>query len=317
MVRKIYEVEYDDNLHMADAKDDPDAKRAMLFDDDNNLKGHAKLHEIDEDDLRDRFASSLTAEEGFVDHAHRSSECVGQANDETVAALIGLGTAAIAIFVVSSAPHVRNWWEKTAAPGFDAIIQRVSEGFKNVVAGVKGFLPAGDKKEPNQASSSSLQLAKSILEIDPKLVQSEVDSAFHEYREDIDSKEAQKTLVEIVMLAAMLAERIERLSNACVVSDETSIDYIGWRDTAAHITSKELIDAINLILEGDASLLDKMQLDQVEQMLGRNLYPNGSFEPIGANEMLRLLPQIRAEMDDGGRNQAGNGDDGTLPTCTV
>ena len=41
MVKKLYEVEHDDNLHMADAKGVPDGKRSLLYDDDEHLKEHA------------------------------------------------------------------------------------------------------------------------------------------------------------------------------------------------------------------------------------------------------------------------------------
>ena len=33
MAKKLFEVEYDDDLHMADAADDPDYKRGPLYDD--------------------------------------------------------------------------------------------------------------------------------------------------------------------------------------------------------------------------------------------------------------------------------------------
>ena len=56
MAKKLYEVEYDDDLHMADATDDSNYKRGLLYDDDGNLKAHAKMREVDEGELLDRYA---------------------------------------------------------------------------------------------------------------------------------------------------------------------------------------------------------------------------------------------------------------------
>lgn len=62
MVKKLYEVEHDDNLHMADAKGVPGGKRSLLYDDDEHLKEHAVLHEVSEDELEEKYRRKFEEE---------------------------------------------------------------------------------------------------------------------------------------------------------------------------------------------------------------------------------------------------------------
>ena len=74
MAKRLFEVEYDDDLHMADAADDPDYKRGLLYDDDGNLKAHAKMREISEDELRDRYAERDQYDYDYAYDGHERNE---------------------------------------------------------------------------------------------------------------------------------------------------------------------------------------------------------------------------------------------------
>ena len=74
MAKRLFEVEYDDDLHMADAADDPDYKRGLLYDDDGILKAHAKMREISEDELRDRYAERDQYDYDYAYDGHERNE---------------------------------------------------------------------------------------------------------------------------------------------------------------------------------------------------------------------------------------------------
>lgn len=298
MARKLYEVEYDDNLHMADAADDPDYKRGLLYDDDGNLKAHAKMREVDEDELRDRYA-----ERDQYGYDYDYSECEEvelTPEQQELAQLAGEALAAMLITLIAAAtPHVQRWWGETALPSIKGFFGDIADFFKG----------AGRKNRSASASAektTTLQLAEAGLQIDPKDIQAELDTAYEGYRENMSSEEAQKTLVEIAILASMLAERIKKLSNANIPDDGIAGGYLGWQDAVNRLSSQELIDGVNRILEGDVQLIDSVQIANLEIILGRSLFQNGQYAPIDAGEFrVRLMPRNNGNVQDDDTDEDG------------
>ena len=301
MARKIYEVEYDDDLHMADAADNPGYKRGLLYDDDGNLKAHAKMREVDEDELRERYS-----EQDAYSYEHDYSSIYDDEDDDDeyepllseedieLLAAIGtlLGSFAVAV-AKAAAPHVKSWWENTALPGLRDAAGNVAEFF------------TGDErhKEPKLEVSreTALRLAYATVDIEPTDLRDELSNAYEEYRTNMTSAEAQKTLMEIVVLSTMLAERISRLSNAHIDDDRLSGNYLEWQSTVAALTSDELIDGVNRILSGDVRVLDATQLASLELVLGRSVYEDGKYIPIEAQDLRdKLMPGQPDGPDDDG-----------------
>lgn len=297
MIKKLYEVEYDDNLHMADAADDPDYKRGLLYDDDGNLKAHAKMREVDEDELRDRYAERDQYDYDYeYDYERREVELTPE--QQELAQLAGEALAAMLISLIAAAsPHVRHWWETTAVPGIKGFFGNIAGFFKGI----------GKKPRNKQVERPlTLQLAEASLQIDPKAISAELDTAYEGYRENMSSEEAQKTLVEVAILASMLAERIKKLSAAKIADDGITGGYLGWQETVNRLSSQELIDGVNRILEGDVKLFDAAQIANLELILGRNLYENGQYIPIESSEFRqRLMPQINDGTQDDGSDEGG------------
>lgn len=293
MAKKLFEVEYDDDLHMADAADDPDYKRGLLYDDDGNLKAHAKMREVDEDELRDRYAERDQYDYDYAYDDYEHSEVELTPEQQELAQLAGEALAAMLLTLIAAAsPHVRHWWETTAVPGVKGFFGGIAGFFKNI----------GKKPESKQVErATTLRLAEASLQIDPKDISTELDAAFEGYRENMSSEEAQKTLVEVAILASMLAERIKKLSNAQISDEGIAGGYLGWQEAVNRLSSEELIDGVNRILEGDIQLFDSMQIANLELILGRKLYEDGQYIPIDAGEFReRLMPGgINDSPDDG------------------
>lgn len=293
MAKRLFEVEYDDDLHMADAADDPDYKRGLLYDDDGNLKAHAKMREISEDELRDRYAERDQYDYDYAYDGHERNEVELTPEQQELAQLAGEVLAAMLLTLIAAAsPHVRHWWEATAVPGL-----------KGFFGGIAGFLKNIGKKPENKQveRAMTLRLAEASLQIDPKDISAELDAAFEGYRENMSSEEAQKTFVEVAILASMLAERINKLSNARISDDGIVGGYLGWQEAVNRLSSEDLIDGVNRILEGDIQLFDRMQIASLEQVLGRKLYEDGRYIPIVASEFReRLTPGEDGDsLDDG------------------
>lgn len=237
MAKKLYEVEYDDNLHMADAADDPEYKRGLLYDDDGNLRAHAKMREVDEDELRDRYAErdQYDFDYEYDDYEQRDVELTPE--QQELAQLAGESLAAMLLTLIAAAsPHVQHWWETTAVPGIKGFFGGIVDFFKGI----------GKKPENKQMTEheTTLRLAEASLQIDPRDITAELDTAYEGYRENMSSKEAQKTLVEVAILASMLAERIKKLSNASITDSGIAGGYLGWQEAVNRLSSQELIDVV-------------------------------------------------------------------------
>ena len=104
-----YEPIIPDGLHLGSSHKEDGAVVGHLFDDDNELKGHAAWHWVDEpgpehrDTYHDEEPRPLTQEEA-----------------EAVAALAALLVLAILKTVEVTAPIVGKWWNETAAPAMKA-----------------------------------------------------------------------------------------------------------------------------------------------------------------------------------------------------
>ena len=289
MAKKLYEVEYDDDLHMADVADDPNYKRGLLCDDGGHLKGHAKMHEVNEDELRDRYVERDQCDYDYYEH----EEVELTPEQQELAQLAGEALAAMLITLIAAGtPHVQRWWVETAVPGIKGFLGGIASFFKG----------KGRKNQPAQAQTkqtSALQLAEASLQIDPRNIQTELDAAYEGYRKNMSSKEVQKTLVEVVILTSMLAERIKKLSNANITDEGIAGGYLGWQETVNRLTSQELINGINGILAGDTKLFNAVQIANLELILGRSLYENGRYMPIDSDEFCdRLMPGIGRALDD-------------------
>lgn len=280
MAKKVFEVEYDDDLHMADAADDPGYKRAMLFDDQGALKGQAKMREISEDELFDQ---------------NEDQDSSSPESDNLLAGAIGIAIGAAAVFLAPRALH----WVKSKLSSDTEPSPDEEEPVEYEVSCLENSERIAREESDNTrtsipayrltASESAMQLARISQHVDPKTIQADINTAYKSYRENISSEEAQKTLVEIVVLATLLSERIKRLSNANIIDDEINGGYLGWRKAVKQLTSRKLIGGVNQILKDDIRLLNADEIVYFEGVLGRRLYKNGRFVPIKAKELRRQL----------------------------
>lgn len=303
MVKKIFEVEYDDNLHLADASGDSAYKRGLLYDDDGNLKEHAKMREINEDELYDRGSpDGCRCQDNSCGYSLAGEGDASGLTEEDVKALVELG-ALIAGAVIVAAPHVKRWWSETAAP-------HLLDFFGSVSNFVQSRLPSEKiGSQPKQPDITIQVIDESLkVNLNPVAVENELNLAYSAYRSNMNSEEAKKAFLEIVVLSTLLAERIKKLSKINVTDKKVERAVLDWRDVTRRLTSDDLINCVNMILQSDLKLLTDEQLSNLEFVLDRSLYMNGQYVPIDAVVLRnRLAPhsdESERDSDDTGRGFA-------------
>ena len=110
--RYVREV-YDDDLHMADSAEKDGSHRALEYDDDNNLKGHAKYYEVDEKELYDELR------EKFKDDDARY---IPKIDFEDLGRKLQIG-AFVAGVIHYASPYIKEWMKETAIPGVKTVFK--------------------------------------------------------------------------------------------------------------------------------------------------------------------------------------------------
>lgn len=144
----------------------------------------------------------------------------------------------------------------------------------------------GNKKNTSEAATGiSIQ---TITTLD--FLSRDIDVALDNYSKNMTSKEAQKHLVNIVVLAMLLANEIRSLSGACIKENgEMSEHYLEWKNAFEKLTTQKVTHSINSILESNISLIDENMMRRLSEILGDNLIEEGQFVPIKNDKLSKAL----------------------------
>jgi hypothetical protein len=151
-----------------------------------------------------------------------------------VVAAIGLAAGVLGTVVVAKNTfRIEQWWEEqviaTAKTALDRIT-RQDEAF-------------------GQSATSGLELSASVVED----FSNEIDVALDDTRTSMSSAEAQRHLLEILMAASIIADRMRALSDARIEDDAHLPELASAMEK---LTTQPVTDTINQILEANASPLD-------------------------------------------------------------
>jgi hypothetical protein len=256
-----------EGTHLAPSKKTPGAYRGTQLSDANNqVDGQTEWIKVDE--IKYEYSNSPYEYEDQREAVELTEE------QRKMAALIGEAIAAGTLWVLSEvvAPHVKKWWQEKAAPGIKKAWQGISE------------------KKPHQKGKSRQQLyASRIIEVRetaPNLFTQELDEAYGKYMNDMTSEEAQRELLDIFILSAVVAAKMRKLAHARIVKDGmVSLEYIKGNDVIAKLSTPQFVNSINRILENNPNLLEEKSIP-LSAILGRTLVVEGRFLPI-ESEVLR------------------------------
>ena len=258
-----YYISYEEGTHLASSQDTPGAYRGTLYDDNTNkLVGHAEWEKVDESDNEWDYSYDYPLDQQDVElspEMQKLAQAVGEA-------IVAATKYALTEYV---APPVKHWWQNEAVP-------TIRNKWKIFTDKRKDKPSLKDKKK------SSLHTNEIITadEIVQDIFSHELEEAYEKYMNDMTSEEAQRELLDVFILSALLTAKIRKLSNARIIENgDAPTEYIEGQKILERLTTPEYIDCINQILGSNPQLLEEKTAG-LSGILGRNLVLNGQYVPI-------------------------------------
>lgn len=136
---------------------------------------------------------------------------------------------------------------------------------------------------------SSSKESETELAVVPNNFSTEVDTVLNEYAQDVNNEDAQKKLLEIMELAALLAKKIREFSGAYNADNP---DYLEIRDAFEKLTTEKTTEYINAILENNPTFLeDNGPLSEIF----RDHYREKEYVPIQNDDIRKALSLTASE----------------------
>lgn len=277
MVKKIFETEYDDGLHMADAKGVPGGKRGMLFDDDG-LQEHAVFRELSDEELEERYGSRTVQQERELTPEEK----------EFYERLAELAFESIVLGVCIAAPYVKDAFQNVVIPKGKQLFSNVRAKFAKIgnKHKVKREPRSSSKDAPTKLSNTNAIPREAVLsaeQADRK--ESLVEAAsVDEPKRTISRDEANERIARAMFLAQALADECDYLKHCCVEDTGDSIPNVGQL-----VGNDMLLDHSRLVLNGQERFLPKGTVIEFLHML--------SSKDISSAMIELPLPEKPAEDD--------------------
>lgn len=194
-------------------------------------------------------------------------------------AAVGAAVGGILTYVVvAGTPRVKRWWNEEALPAIRRKWKAVSTSRESEVNDLVQTLA-----EPDASQAGFVEDVEALLK-DP--------------RAPMSSSEARERLLMILLAAALIAEQMRALHNARIESGEEAVDPVLQR-AMARLTTQEVTDSVNRMLEADTSLLTDDSTSRLMEYFGGGLDRDGQYVPLTnarVKDALRLT-DIPAQRD--------------------
>ena len=259
----LYRVKLKEGTHLASSQDTPGTYRGTLYDDNSNqLVGHAEWEKVDESEYERDYSYDYSLDQQDVELSPEMQK-LAQAMGEAIAA------ATMYVLTKYVAPPVKHWWQNEAVP-------TIREKWKIFTDKRKDKSSLKDKRKSN-LHTNEIVTADEIVQ---DMFSHELEEAYEKYMNDMTSEEAQRELLDVFILLALLTAKIRKLSNARIIENgDAPTEYLGGQKILERLTTPEYISCINQILESNPQLLEEKTAN-LTGILGRNLVLNGQYVPI-------------------------------------
>jgi hypothetical protein len=117
---------------------------------------------------------------------------------------------------------------------------------------------------------------------------SKLDEIYTNYNKNITNEDAQRELLEIFLIYAMLVKKIDDLSNSNIKTDAEKPIIIKKQVIVNKINDSAFIKSINHIFENNPALLQEKS-KTFSELIGRELTANNQYVPIEVNEINNAL----------------------------
>lgn len=258
-------------------------KGTLIFNDDESYNAYRNGEAGFKNGLRNRDKGTLYRQPDFeenfkdqfpyydyVDYNNHSEydKVESTPEQQEMAQIIGEVIVAVAEQVITKyvAPAVKYWWQEIADPSLKKMLKSIIIQGKKSIPSKKGIQTKAQRILQENKKKSTVTFSNNPTEI----FYQELDKAYNNYATNMTSEEAQRELLEIFILSAMVAAKTKKLSNANIVQEEAMV---------CKLTSSKYITGINQILESNTLLLKEKSVT-LSQILGCNIVTNGQFNPI-------------------------------------
>jgi hypothetical protein len=178
------------------------------------------------------------------------------------------------IAVDRNAPRIKQWWDDQAVPAVQTVWRTIARQHEVVAHDATAEMPI---------------LSKTALEA----FSSEIDVALEDSRSSMSVAEAQQYLLEILMAASIIADRMRALSNAHI-EDDASLPEL--KITLEKLTTQQVTDTINRILATNTSILDDETSEIFARIFSGGHVVDGEYVPLTSEkikEVLSLNPRMK------------------------
>jgi hypothetical protein len=178
------------------------------------------------------------------------------------------------IAITKNAPRIKRWWG-------DEVIPAARAGWKWV---------ARQQGEDTNVATETTFLTPAARESFSR----EIDVALDENKTSMSSAEAQRYLLEILMAASIIADRVRALSNARI-EDDAGLPEL--KVAMEKLTTQDVTDTINRMLAADTSMLDDETIKIFVDVFGGGHIVDGEYVPL-TNERIKKVMSLDPRTDD-------------------
>ena len=256
---KLYRVIKPENTYLASSKDTPGAVRGTLLSNDNSqLVGQAEFEEVEN-------SSNPNTTNQEQDAANALVELL------TALALIGVGVVA-----TKATPHIKNFATKKALP-------QIKKAWSWVT---------GKKNSPKNLKNDDFVNIDAVDEQNtmPSQLTIQLNIAHKQYENTPNNEDAKKALLDIAIESAMLLNKIKNyLDQYAGVASVNSDSFSEWHSVLETVTSLNIVDSLNRIIESNSSLLNTKQSTFLTDVLGYDVVSDKNIIPIQSHRLADAL----------------------------
>jgi hypothetical protein len=128
------------------------------------------------------------------------------------------------------------------------------------------------------------------VQSETRILSTEFDFVYEEYRINMTSEEVQKELIDIFMLEVIRAKKIWKVSHANIVDAKDSNGaYLDGNVLIEKLSSPEVLSSINALLISKPELLEEWETMALSDILGRSVVKDGKYIPIESDSFKNAL----------------------------
>ena len=265
MPREKMWVDYPDGTHLSQSRQNPGEFSTLARDDVTDaLVAHATLHPI-------------TGKNTESDLSHLLVWVGG-------AALGGIALGAAAVKVT---PHVVNWWNERIIPAWnDRALPAKQSRIRNLLR--RKRRKQGTLQDETAETTDAPALPLTEADVACAAFVEQVDALSGEPGTPMSQAEAEERLFAILIAAACIAEQIRALSGVRLEPEDS--EHVELLSGAIRqLSTQQIADSINRLLESNTALLDEATVDQLMKLLKGARIPGQGYAPIRVEQLQEAL----------------------------